>query len=657
VKLGQTLSRLDRAQRSLPFKILASIVLVTLAIAAFSTYYVVVTLPGQRKATAAASQPVPAEAPTEGGKPGEPGKLSDEDRSAIEAAQRIYGDLLAARTSPTNLGLGLLALSGAGLVVIWLGLGLTYVALGGAAAMIAYPLSLLGLGGLARLVLGIIALTAAFTALMQGLRAVLSGPGPVFAIARNALLEATRMKISLVFIVLLIFGLAYLPALLSTDTPLRYRVQSFLQYATAGSFWIIAVLALFFAAASVSFEQRDKQIWQTMTKPVASWQYILGKWLGVSGLAAVLLTVCCSGIFMFTEYLRQQPAVGESAHLAPDEAPAITEDRRILETQVLTAREVVRPDPPIAMDDPSFLRGLEAYIADNRSRDPEFAKNPTMFGKVADDLYKNVLLQWRTIDPGAYRSFNFRDLGDARRDHRPLTLRYRINAGSNSPDQLYKITFVVGGLTYPPQEATLGPTHSLSPLVPSLINEKGEVEVIVHNSSVDFLEGRPVVTPNAGAISIPPDGLELTYPAGSYQMNFVRVAFVLWVKLAFLAILAIAAATFLSFPVACLVAFSVFMVAEGAGFLSTSLENYSAVDVGEKVIYYKVFVRAIGLAVARMFRTYADLRPTGRLVDGRLLGWVSVAWGTIVLIFWSALLYMAAVLIFRKRELATYSGQ
>ncbi len=634
-------------------------------IAAFSTYYVVVTLPGQREvaATMAQNQPPP---PAEGA--AEAPKMSEEDRSAIDTSMRLYQDLASARASPYNVGFGLLVLCAVGLVVIWLGLGLTYIGLVLVATAVAVPLALVGWTGAARVLLGVVALTAAFTALMQGLRVALSGPGPIMAVARNMLIEATRMKVSLVFIVILIFAMAALPGSLSPDTPLRYRVQSFLQYGSAGSFWIIAILVLFFSAASVAFEQRDKQIWQTMTKPVAAWQYILGKWLGVAGLAGALMIVCSAGVFLFTEYLRQQPAVGESAYLAPGQegeaGPRLVEDRIILETQVLSARESVQAEIPFTADDANFLEGVKAYIADNRTRDPEFAQSAAMYDKVVSDLYKSVLMQWKSIDPGHYKPYLFRGLSAARNSGNPVTLRYRVDAGSNAPDQLYHITFVIGGLTYPSQDVTLGPTHSLS-FLPSLINEKGEIEIIVHNSQVQFTEdNQPVVTPNAGTISIPVDGFELTYRAGSYQLNFLRVAFVLWIKLAFLAMLAIAAATFLSFPVACLVAFAVFLVAESTGFLSLSLEYYDAASnvvggegVVVKVIIWKSIVRAIGLAVAWMFKTYSELRPTGKLVDGRMLDWLSVAWGTCVLAAWSVVLYGASVLIFRRRELATYSGQ
>jgi hypothetical protein len=651
VKLRETLARLDRAQRSLPFKIIASVLVVALGIAAFSTYYITVTLPGAREARSATEAPPPA--------PAGQAEMSAEEKSAMDTARQVYRDLLEARTSPANVAVGVGALTVVSLVIVWLGLGLTYLALALTAGAVAYPLALLGWTGASRILIGVVALTAAFTALMQGLRVALSGPGPVFAVARNMLIEATRMKVSVVFIVILIFAMAMLPGSLSPETPLRYRVQSFLQYGTGGSFWIIAVLVLFFSAASVAFEQRDKQIWQTMTKPVASWQYILGKWLGVSALAAALLVVCSSGVFLFTEYLRQQPAVGEAKYIAPGDPRAgeLTEDRRILETQVLSARESVVATVPLSMDDPDFQAGVKRYIEENQVRDPEFARTPAVYDKVVNDLYKDLVLRSRMIDPGAYKAFHFKGLARARASGQPLTLRYRVDAGSNAPDQLYHITFVIGTLTYPSQDVTLGPTHSLS-FPPTLIDDTGELEVIVHNSQVTFTEeGQPVVAPNAGTITIPADGFELTYRAGSYQVNYLRVAFILWVKLAFLAILAICAATFLSFPVACLVAFAVFVIAESTGFLSLSLEYYDAVNAGEKVLYYKVIVRGIGLAVAWMFKTYADLRPTGKLVDGRVLDWASVAWGTCVLACWSLVLYGASVLVFRRRELATYSGQ
>jgi hypothetical protein len=58
-----------------------------------------------------------------------------------------------------------------------------------------------------------------------------------------------------------------------------------------------------------------------------------------------------------------------------------------------------------------------------------------------------------------------------------------------------------------------------------------------------------------------------------------------------------------------------------------------------------------------MFHFYSQLKPTATLIDGRMIGWDKVAITVGVLGSITALLYLAAVMIFRKRELAMYSGQ
>lgn len=652
-KLRDFLAGANRLQQAKVFKIIASVLVLVGAIAVISSYTIAVTAPA-----APVSESSGKPAPAAEGSPAQPESDQDKEmRSAVEASQRLAREILARRTSPANLAIGAALVAGVMLVVVWLGLGLTYLALVGVALGLAYPLALLGWGGLSRVLLGMVALTASFTALMQGLRIAVSGPGPVFAIARNCLAEAVRLKVSLVFIVMLIFGLSALPLLMDPTTPLRYRVQSFLQYGTAGSYWIIAVLTLLFAVGSVTSEQRDRQIWQTMTKPVAPWQYILGKWLGVAGLSAVLLAVSCAGVFLFTDYLRRQPAVDESPQLSAQ--TVLSEDRDILENQVLAARLSTGPEIPLSPDDPEFQTWVKAYIEDGRKGDPGFASDEATLEKIESDLYKSYEQAYRTVPPGNYRTYVFKGLGEARRLNQEITLKYRIDSGSNMPDQLYHLTFVVNGiLILPPSEVTLGPTHTLR-IEPSMVNDNGELEIEVHNAAIEPTgdpSGPVRVTLNPDPISFPASGLEVFYPAGSFQMNFARVALVLWIKLAFLAILAITASTFLSFPVACLVAFSIFLMAEGTGFLSLSLEYYDAADQTGHVVLWKVPVRAIGMCVTWMFKTYSELRPTTRLVDGRLLEWGSVAWGATVLAAWSAALFGASVGVFRRRELATYSG-
>lgn len=685
MKPREFLSTCNRVQKTLPFKVAASAVVVALAITAFVAYLVIsrppAKNPSQPEPAAAVSPEVPLDAET--------AKEVEKFKSNLAAAQKILEDISAARRSPTNVATGIALASVIALIVVWLGLALTYVTLLVLAAAIAYPMSRVpALKSYSVLLVGIVALAGAFTALIAGLKALLSDnplsellgtltkpftaavgntsskvlPLPtdssVRSIATKTIIEALRMKVSLMFIVVLIFALAALPLLLDPSVPLRYRVQSFLQWGTGGSYWLIAMLTLLFGVGSVAFEQRDRQIWQTMTKPVSPAQFILGKWIGLIGLNAVLLAVCCAGVFLFTEYLREQPAEGERSRQAAIVGDAPSEDRRILESQVLQARLAIQPDQPDKITDAEFLdKVVKPYIADGQMRDPEFAKDQATYERVVTDLFKQWTASRRAIPPGQGRRFIFKGLGAAKSLNHLITVRYRIDAGSNAPDQFYKLTFVFDGVPLPPEEVGLGPTHTLD-LYPQVIDNDGQVTMDIFNAAVEPQpNGTTMVKPNPETCQIPAGGLEITYSAGSFQANFLRVALVLWIKLAFLSMLAVTAATFLSFPVACLVAFAVFLCAEGSGFLESSLEYYDAADEHNNIEYWKVVIRSIGLFVSWMFRTYAKLKPTTKLVDGQLLSWSSVVWGATVLASWTLALYGTAVAIFRKRELATYSGQ
>jgi hypothetical protein len=476
----------------------------------------------------------------------------------------------------------------------------------------------------------------------------------VLAIARNVVNEAVRMKVSIVFIVLLVLGLASLPGLLDPSTPLRYRVQNFLQYGTGGSFWIIAVLTLLLAVGTVAFEQRDKIIWQTMTKPVAAWQYVLGKWLGVAGVAAVLLGVSTAGVFLFTEYLRRQPAMGERAPFVPEqELQRVTEDRYVLEFQVLAARRSVGPEyPELTAEDEA--RELQNALENIRKIEGEtFLDTPERRAQILDQLRAERRTAFLTVGSGQTKTFHFPGLGGL---DSPATLRYKVEVGANDPRTFWRVTFHMLNSRDVVQTVPLGQTLTL-PVAPGSIDEKGVFSVdVVNGDSGKAAQGDPAWA-NAESMTFPPDGLEVYYPAGSYRLNFARVVAVLWLKLAFLAMVGIAAATFLSFSVASLVAFGVFLLAESSGFLNTSLEYFSSTDDKKNVIWWKAAVRLVAVPVAGAFTFYSNLNPTGDLVDGRLVGWDTLALAALTLGALTALLYAVAVFVFRRRELATYSGQ
>lgn len=635
-KLSDFFSRLGLLQQQRIFKLAASGVIAFVAIAACIAYTVAVS-------AASESTIVP-----QAGQAGE-----------LDATSRIINDILAAKQSPVGFYIGAAAVAGVALLAVWLNLGLTYagLALLGAALFFASRL-----GGRAHdlgiAAVGLVGLIAAFTALLQGLRLLFMGSGPVMAVARTVLAEAVRIKVSLVFIVLIVLMMAVLPLTLDTEQPLRYRVQSFLQFSTSGAFWLIAILILTFSVSSVTLEQRDKVIWQTMTKPVSAWQYLLGKWLGVTALAGALLIVAASGVFIFTEYLRNQPAQNENRAYVAQAGQGITEDRLVLETQILTARAAVRPSPP-RLNEEQFAVNVDQKvemelrtIAD-ALRDPGAlrAKRAELREQIADSLRRAVLAEYRAIDAGQTRVYTFEGLSRARESNRPIILRFKFDSGANRPDADYRITLILRGGEMRVVPLALG-QYQTFPLTPDIIDAAtGTVEVTVINGDLTQR------TANPEAIAFAPEAMEISYAAGGFRGNFFRCVAVLWIKLGFLAMLAIAASTFLSFPVACLVSFTVFLAAEGSGFIASALENYATEDREGNTLWLPTVISKIAEVVSGTFRIYADLRPTSRIVEGLLLSWSDMLLGVLVLAIASLALFTIATLIFQRRELATYSGQ
>jgi hypothetical protein len=735
--IGQTLARLGRLQQARPFKVAASIVIAVATLGTLATLWVVANRPGAAERVAERQFEHAARTADNALTVIEAGPLGALDRAADAVIVQLASPqgLLPALTL-----FGVLALGA--ILAAWLGLALTVLGVLVVGWVVAWPLMLTDtFRGVGELLMGLVPLVVAFATLLQAARVALSGSTPVTAIARNVLNEAVRMKISVVFIVLLLLLLALIPGALTEDQPLRYRVQQWLQYGLGFTTLFLSFLTVFLAVGTVAFEQRDKIIWQTATKPVPHWQYILGKWVGVMTINLILLLVAAGGVYQFTEYLRRQPANGESAYFVDLRGrptggiygPPST-DRRLLERQVLVARVGVEPEPyrptPVGMEfrvdrrvasmaDPSladrdqlreeilqtFERSVEELVnrefLDRQSRDPRLARTDAVLSRIRAEIVEQLESQYRSIDPGGFREYVFDvspmlegwlavraetqeridrevqrriDAGLAEERSREavieqviidfqdegrlptiprLTLRYKINAGANDPGDIYRLQLFLNGVPYPsnprtgepiPTEASLD-VMQFEEFPIELVDERGRAVLGVASSA-----GNP------RTITFPPGGLEMLYVAGGYEANFLRVVAVTWVKLGFIAAVGISAATFLSFSVACLTAFGVLFMAASSRFLLESLDYYTSVSPQGDIQYHRVVIRAISYPVAWIFQTYADLRPTERLVDGRLLSWGSVWRGTLAIGLATLGVLALGLAIFRRRELATYSG-
>ncbi len=540
---------------------------------------------------------------------------------------------------------------------IWLGLlvPLIYATVGSTCAWLLF--SMFGMHGLSLAVpvIGLLAFT--FSLLLRILEFILSYPKQITTIARGLLLEASRTRLSLAFISILLILLPLIPYWLDPTSPLRHRLQTMLSRSLGMTFAIAACLTVLLACATVAFEIRDRQVWQVMTKPVNKFGYLFGKWVGIVALNATILSIAGLSIFIYIQYLRAQPvASGMQGEL----------DRLAVEEEVLTARVSAEPVYQVLTSEQLSARVDSIIEADPDLRDLESIQIP-LRRKIRSEVQEQFLASQRSIPPGNQGSFyqqtyTFTGLGAAKDLDAPIAFQYRFYILESNEHEVHKAGFVFNNEPATRQTIKFVPTMTHVTLIPSsFVDDEGNLKISIYNfyQPPEGKEGR-------GSISFDADGLKVLYRVGEFEPNFLRAMIVLWIKLAFLAAIGISVATFLSFPVATLVTFTIFASGLMAPWLSESLLLYlppltSEVDFGDigMVIQwgFENIIRGIASFLVYMLRGFGEQQPTSQLVQGMFISWGSVFHGFLsICVLWSGFAIAIGTIVLRKRQLAIYSG-
>ncbi|MEE2895831.1 MAG: ABC transporter permease subunit [Planctomycetota bacterium] len=558
-------------------------------------------------------------------------------------------------------------------VVIWTGVTLPAVLAAGGTMLLAWPAYARGYPGLGISILGVGVLVTTFLILIRSLVLLLgliASPGTmpsrhgrpgrivqVAAVAQTVVRESTRLRITLAFIVVMLIALPLIPLWIDPTEPVRYQVQNFLSDSMSLVYGLAAVMTLVLACATVSFEIRDRQIWHLVTKPLGRAQYLLGKWVGICLLNLVLLVIGGISIFGFTEYL------GTRAN----DPQAVVE----VHDEILTARVGIRPTyDQLSSNDVREL-AYEEYQNDKITRDKVEAGEADEFDVIrgiVQRLRREHLDRQRAVPPGGFnenreydaRVYTFEGLGAAARSGRNLTLRYRTHIGRSESTDRYPVVFRFPEFGDEIQRDLI-PEQWQSVLLPTeLIGEDGTLKIQILNGG--FSESPSSATrmffANGATLMFDADEFEIMWQASSFESNFARAMIVNWVKLSFLAMLGVVASTFLSFPVAMLLAFTVFAGGSMTPFISTSLQQFRIdQDAFILIKLAQYVIAAIARAAEWLLRPFGEASPNRLVVEGRLVSTAAVVRDVAILgVFWCGSVLLVGWAVLRRRELATYSG-
>jgi len=496
------------------------------------------------------------------------------------------------------------------------------------------------------------------------LRRCLSAGIGVIGVARAVVDEAVGTRLSVFLVIVLVVALPALPLVLDPAERLEYRIQFFLNWSLSTGGVLLTLVTIFLATSSVCGDIDSQRIHMALVKPLARWHYLLGKWLGIVLLDALLVALIGGGVYATAETLRRLP-----------ESDAA--DRRAVDEEVFTARSMTRPVHPRG---DKFEADLAAAIAQFEKDNPKaFAADPAAASK---RIRSQQILEWHIVTPDTVTSFDFVGLDPDEIGASVVQLRLKPFADHVTIDRA-PISFALwlNDRPYPVKngvhedyQVVSGSFHTIE-LPVAAIDDTGRLRVTIANKNLV----PPGQTRPASISFSPGKGLELLYRTGSFSRNSLRCLAVMWSKLALVAAASLAAASWLGFPIAVLFSLMVYVTAVARAFLADAIDIYTGADRADAMLTDMLRLRGAVLweslnkfqlwEVTKTFMSYAadvfiaivpsfgDHDGVTELATGRLLTLAQMLWsvGELGILYPLALLAAGWILLSR-RDLVNVSG-
>ena len=444
----------------------------------------------------------------------------------------------------------------------------------------------------------------------------------IWAVAINTIKQALRIKVAVVFTILLFVLMPVLGITTTGDETLKGRLQTFVSYALSLMSFLLCVLTIIVSIYSVTSDIDQKQIYTVITKPIRRSQFLLGKLLGVITLDVILLVLFSAIIYTITIYTPKFIKASEEEIIEANNG-FFTARASLTVPEVDVTKEVAdkytelerRGDLPADVPREEIITQL--------TQQAQLAKRAAGVGQV-------LLWEFENVKPLAESMF----------------IRFKYDVSVNPPDSQVWGRWFAGDYEY----FKYG-TQSKTPIYDEVhkhsVRDSHEIEIPAEvvpehgHLAIAFMN----VPLNSVAIIFPPDGLEVLYKAESFSSNFIKAVFMILFRLIFLACLGILAASFLSFPVAILFCFVIFFTASFSGFVLDSFTFLSA-NIGTVYSYSLKWL-------IQLLPQFDKFNPTKFMIPARLISWSFLAKCAVFMVCIKAFLVLIlSLIIFSYREIA-----
>ncbi len=450
----------------------------------------------------------------------------------------------------------------------------------------------------------------------------------IWAIAVNTIRQALRMKIAVIFIVMLLILLPVMGLTATGDGTLKGRLQTFVSYGLSLTSLLLCLLTIIVATYTITSDIEHRQIYTVATKPIRRYQFLLGKLLGVIVLDAALVTLFAGIVYAVVVFL-------------PGFYDVSNDTLRQIDNEFFTARASLSPPAPDVREEVQTLYDQLEKTGQLREAYPTLPPEG-----ILKELTLRKQLEKRAAGVGEGLMWEFEKIRPLD-PNQSLFIRFKYDVAAEPTNGQVYARWQIGdlrqfryGMNF---KTPIWPEDRADP-VRTFREIEVPAQVIAGDGylAVGFLN----VPLNDTTVIFPlEDGLELLYKADTFTANFIRGVLLILFRLIFLACLGVLAASFLSFPVAILFCLMIFFTGTISGFVLESFEFLSA-SVSE------VYSYTIG-ALVRLLPRFDKYNPTSFLVPGRLIAWSFLAQVALFMVCIKGLLLLVlALIIFSFRELA-----
>lgn len=476
---------------------------------------------------------------------------------------------------------------------------------------------------------------------------------PFLAIVKLTCRSAIRSNVFRFLLILLILCVVLVPNTIQGDGTAYGYIQIMLEYSLGIVTLILSTSVIWISCSEMCTDVENSQIHMIVVKPVSRVVVWLGKFSGIMLIHLILLALAAAFIYGFTMFQYKNRKFSEF-ELAK------------VQNEVFTGRRVFLPEIPDMTEEVNAE--FEKRIKEASSRGEHV---PNLSGperrKQLNEIYKQKIAALGEVLPGQLRMWEFKGLPNfsqpdpkaaATTPPKLMFVRYKAFSGNlYTKDQ--KLAFGQWGIRLV-EEATDKEGKSAEPKSFIVMRDPEQILCGTYN---EFPVRADYATYKGTAViafaNLGEDGKSLHFqvvdspklliPTISFENNYARSVFVVFLGIFALCGIACSAASFLSMPTAIFITIAYLMIGTFSNYLLGSL---SAME-GTPLELMDAIGSVAGKIMVAILIPVQDFFVSGRIANGEMLEFSQI--GTLVLfnIIIKGLPFFAlGMYLYRRREMA-----